>query len=108
MIPGDVWIIDLGTPIGVESAFMRPALIVGSPRMRGPLTLVCPLTTTMRDYPWRVEVESSPSSGLSRTSYVQVEHLRSISSSRGVARLGRIDAADWHQVRAVLRMLLDL
>lgn len=108
MTPGDVWIIDLGTPIGVESAFRRPALIVGNPRMRGPLALVCPFTTTMRDYPWRVEVESSPTSGLSATSYVQVEHLRSISSARGVARLGRIDAAGWHQVRGVLRILLDL
>ena len=108
MTPGDVWTIDLGTPIGVESAFRRPALIVGSPRMRGPLALVCPLTTTMRDYPWRVEVESSPTSGLSQTSYVQVEHLRSISSARGVARLGRIDAAGWHRVRGVLRILLDL
>jgi mRNA interferase MazF len=106
--PGEIWLIDLGQPVGVESAYRRPAVVVGSPRMRGPLALMCPLTTTMRDFPWRIEVESSSSSGLSRTSYVQCEHLRSISSNRAVTRLGVIDAVSWHRVRGVLRLLLDL
>ena len=108
MTPGYIWLIDLGQPTGVESAYRRPALIVGSPRMRGPLALMCPLTTTVRDYPWRVEVESTLSSGLQKTSYVQCEHLRSISSSRAITRLGRIGALGWHRVRGVLRLLLDL
>ena len=52
----EIWLIDLGNPVGSEAAFIRPAIVVGNPRMSGPLALLCPLTTTPRDYPWRVEI----------------------------------------------------
>lgn len=100
--------VDLGEPVGVEAAYRRPALVVGSPRMAGPLVFVCPITTTRRDYPWRVELEASGLNGLAHTSYVQCEHLRSISSARGVARLGRAGLPAWQSVRQILRRLLDL
>ena len=104
----DIWLIDLGNPIGSEAAFVRPAVVVGSPRMTGPLALVCPLTTTPRDYPWRIEIDPDPVNGLARSSYVQAEHVRSVSTMRSVRRLGRIDVVRFEQVRRVLRILFDL
>lgn len=87
---------------------MRPAIVVGSPRMTGSLALVCPLTTTRRDYRWRVEIEPAHSNGLSQVSHVQVEHVRSISTARGVRRLGYVDGVTFEQIRVVLRILFDL
>jgi mRNA interferase MazF len=104
----EIWLIDLGNPVGSEAAFIRPVIVVGNPRMSGPLALVCPLTTTPRDYPWRVEIEPDSTNGLSATSHAQVEHVRSVSTARAVARLGRIDAVSFERVRAVLRVLFDL
>lgn len=108
MRPGEIWLVDLGEPVGVESGLARPALVVGSPRLAGPLAFVCPLTSTKRDYPWRVEVEADGVTGLERTSYVQCEHLRAISSTRGLVRLGYAGLPAWHRVKHVLRRLLDL
>lgn len=104
----EIWLIDLGHPIGVEAAFTRPGIVVGSPRMSGPLALVCPLTTTRRDYPWRVEIEPDGTNGLAEVSYAQVEHVRSIASARGLRRLGRVDSAAFQDIRRVLRILFDL
>ena len=104
----EIWLIDLGDPIGSEAAFIRPAVTVGSPRMSGPLALVCPLTTVPRDYPWRIEIEPDGANGLASTSYAQVEHVRSVSTGRAVARLGRVDVVTFERIRAVLRILFDL
>ncbi len=55
---GDVWLIDLGEPVGHEPGFTRPALVVSDDRFnRHGLAVVCPLTRSHRDYPSRVEVE---------------------------------------------------
>ncbi len=108
MLTGELWSMDLGNPVDPESGLTRPALVVSPPRFTGPLRVVCPLTTTRRSYPWRLEVEPSPLNGLNAVSYVQTEHLRSISSARGVRRLGSLDAVTMTQVRRVLALLLDL
>ena len=108
MKPGELWLLDLGDPLGHEAGFRRPALVVGDPRIRGSLALVCPLTTTRRDYPWRVEVEADDRNGLTSTSYVQCEHIRSISTARAVTRLGVAGLPAWHQVQFTLRQLLGL
>lgn len=108
MQPGDVVLVNLGLPVGSETGFRRPALVVGDRRFRGSLLIVCPLTTTRRNYPWRVEIEADDRTGLARTSYVQCEHLRSVATVRCVERLGVAGLPTWHAVRHTLRRLLDL
>ena len=70
--------------------------------------MVCPLTTTRLAYPWRVELEPDERNGLRQTSYVQTEHLRSLSTARGLHRVGVVDDLAWLRVRRVLALLLDL
>ncbi len=108
MLTGDLWSMDLGTPVDPEPGLIRPALVVSPARFTGPLRIVCPLTTTRRTYPWRLEIEPDDVNGLSAVSYVQTEHLRSISATRGARRLGSLDALTMMQVRRVLALLLDL
>lgn len=108
MRTGELWQVDLGEPVDPEAGLLHPALVVSAPRFTGPLRLVCPVTTTRRDYPWRIEVEPAPSNGLAETSYVQTEHVRAIATARGVRRLGDLDPVLFLQVRGVLARLLDL
>lgn len=108
MLTGEMWSFDLGTPVDPEAGLRHPALVVSARRMAGPLRMVCPLTTTRRDYPWRTEIEADENNGLHHTSYVQAEHLRSISTARGVRRLGAVDPLTLMQVRRVLALLLEL
>lgn len=106
--PGDLWLVDLGVPLGSQTGFRRAALVVGDRRLSGSLALVCPLTTTRRDYPWRIEIAADDRSGLRETSYVQCEHLRSVATARFIHRLGVAGLPTWHAVRQTLRRLLDL
>jgi mRNA-degrading endonuclease toxin of MazEF toxin-antitoxin module len=108
MLTGELWRFDLGEPIDPEAGFDHFGLIVSPPRFTGPLRVVCPLTTTRRRYPWRIEIEPSPTNGLKRTSYVQTEHLRSISVDRGDYRLGALDPVLFMAVKHTLKLLLDL
>lgn len=104
---GDLWRVDFGDPESPESGLRRPALVVSSDRMHtGRLTIVCPLTTTMKPYPWRVEIESDAGNGLAVTSYVQVEHVRSISTTRLRERIGAVDGITLATVQRVLDLLL--
>lgn len=108
MLTREVWALDLGTPVDPEAGFHRLALVVSAPRFSGPLRLVCPLTSTQRPYPWRIELEPSRPNGLRHTSYVQTEHVRSISTTRAMRRLGTVDDVSWFSVQRILRLLFDL
>jgi mRNA interferase MazF len=106
--PGDLWNVDLGEPVDASAPGPHLVLVVSPSRFTGPLRLVCPLTTTHRPYPWRVEIEPDSLNGLSRTSYVQTEHVRALSTSRATKRVGTLEDVQFLQVKSVLRLLLDL
>lgn len=90
---------------------MRPGLIVSDDRLHHPnlrLAIVVPGTTTLRQLPLHVVVEPDSDNGLDRRTAFQVEQVRSISTSRLVERLGRLDAESRHTVDEILRNALAL
>lgn len=109
--PDEIWLVDFGVPFPSEPAHRRPALVVGPPAAFGtgmPFVLVCPLTTVHRGLSLHLELEPEPSNGLSVTSYIQCEQLRSIGTHRLIERLGVIDATSSAHVWAIARTLLGL
>ena len=108
MLTGEIWQFDLGEPVDPEASFDHFGLIISPPRFTGPLRMVCPITSTRRSYPWRIEIEPTPDNGLKTISYTQTEHLSSIAVRRGRYRLGTVDQVTLLQVKHVLKTLLDL
>lgn len=105
---GELWLIDLGDPIGHEAGDSRPALVVSDDRANVyGLAVVCPITSNRRNYPTHVEVEPGES-GLAMTSYIQAEQVRTISGHRLTHRLGTADSPVMAQVERALRFLLRL
>jgi len=105
---GSIWLVDLGDPIGHESGFRRPALVVSVDSFNAHgLVTVCPMTRTRSPYPTRVQIEPADA-GLADVSYAQVEHLRTISTGRLVERVGAVDVVVMARVERVLRYLLGL
>lgn len=103
-----MWDLDLGTPVDHEAAFLRPALVVSADRFNAHnLVTVCAINRTRKAYPTRVEVQPG-SSGLDVASYIQVEHVRTVSVERLVRRRGRVSTAHLQAVERILRLLLDL
>lgn len=106
----EFWLVDFGEPFPGEPAHHRPALVLGPPDTFGsdfPFVIVCPLTTTRRGLSIHVEVEARDHTGLSETSYVQCELLRSVNRHRLAHRLGTIDAEARRRTTEIVKALLN-
>jgi mRNA interferase MazF len=107
----ELWLVEFGVPYPGEPANRRPALIVGPPESFGPafpFVILLPLTTTHRGLSLHVEVDANSATGLSETSYIQCELVRSVNRRRLMQRLGAIDGPTGHQVATIIRTLLNL
>lgn len=107
--PDELWVVDVGDRFPGEPARRRPALVVGPPTTFGPdfpFVLVCPLTTTRRGLSLHIEVEPGAATGLTDTSYVQCELLRSVDRRRLVHLLGVVDVTVSRGVAEVIDTLL--
>lgn len=107
---GELWLIDLGEPLGHEQGRRRPALIMSSDgwNRHAAMLVVIPLTRTRHQMPTRVEIEPSPANGLRETSYARVEDIRSISAARLVQRMGQVDPVGLALVARTIRIFLEV
>jgi mRNA interferase MazF len=83
----EVWLISLDPSRGSEIKKTRPCLVVSPDEMNQPLqtALVAPMTTTVRNYPTRLNVTFRGKNG-----QVALDQLRAVDRQRLVRRLGVI------------------
>ena len=88
----ELYLIDLDPTIGVEMKKTRPCLIVSPDEMNRNVqsVIVAPLTTNFRNIPSRVKIDVSDSNGLSETSYVALDQIKTIDKKRCKKRIGMI------------------
>ena len=85
---GDFNALTLAQQSGHEQRGRRPALVVSNDlfNQRTGLCVVCPITSTRRDYPFHVPIPE----GQAVTGFVMVEQVRSIDfGARKAKRIGR-------------------
>ena len=107
---GEIWLVGLDPTKGREQAGMRRALVVSVDIFNhgaAELVVVIPITSKAKGIPLHVEV-TPPEGGLTMTSFVKCEDLRSISTFRLVRRLGKVSIQTTEQVEDRLRILLGL
>lgn len=107
---GEIWLVGLDPTKGREQAGMRPALVVSVDIFNhgaAELVVVIPVTSKAKGIPLHVEV-TPPEGGLTMTSFVKCEDVRSISTSRLVRRLGKVSGQTVESVEDRLRILLGL
>lgn len=105
---GEVWLVDLGEPLGHEAGYRRPIVVASSDKFnRFGLFAGLPVTRSRRGYPTHVELAPGES-GLTETSYIQAEQVTSLSTERLVTRLGRADFLTMHGVERVMRLFFEL
>ena len=107
---GDIWLLDLGDPIGREQAGRRPAVVVSDDAMNdGPsgLVIVVPVTTARRGLPSHIELDDG-STGLDEVSYAKCEDVKSVSERRLISCLGQTPPPALFQIEQALRFLLRL
>ena len=107
---GEIWLLDLGEPIGHEQGWQRPVLVVSSDEWNrhAETVTVLPLTRTRHGLPTRVELEPNPHNGLTDGSYARCEDIRSVSDRRLVRRLGVSDDVVMHVIGRTIRTFLEV
>ena len=82
---GEIWKVKLYPIRGSEQDGIRPCLIVSPNSMNKSLSIliVLPMTTQLRDWPSRIEINFD-----NRIGQACVEHIRSVSKERFVEKLG--------------------
>lgn len=85
---------------------LRPALVISVDSIGVlPLRMVVPVTDwkpSYANFPWFVELPTSPSNGLSKDSGADAFQTKSISLSRFVRRLGTVTAAQLDEVASAI------
>lgn len=107
---GEIYLADLGAPVGHEQLLVRPVLVLSAqPWLDSipPVVVVVPLTRTRRDAATHVEIEPG-TSGLKQTSYAKCEDLRAVSVERLGALFGTADDVAIARIDVITRRLLGL
>lgn len=107
---GDIWLVDLNPTRGHEQAGKRPCLVVSVDLFNqgaSGLAVVLPITSTDKGIPFHVEV-NPPEGGLTQTSFIKCEDVRSISVERLDQKWGVVSATTMNIIEERLRILLGL
>lgn len=81
---GEVWYVDLNPTRGHEQSGTRPCLIISDDGFNhglSGLVIVLPITSKRKNIPSNIEIKP-PEGGLTMTSYIKCEDIRSISIER--------------------------
>lgn len=106
----DIWLADLNPGIGTEPGKIRPVIIVQSDFLNNvhPSTLICPITTNVNRTSKILRINLSNNSGLTKSSDILVDQIRSIDNKRLIKKLGTIPSNLRNQLNINLRIILDL
>lgn len=99
---GDVHLVSLDPTTGSEIRKTRPCLVLSPNELNQYLrtTIVAPMTTGGRAYPWRV-----PCRFQRRAGFVAIDQIRAVDTARLTRRLGRLSSAT---VTKVLQALQEM
>ena len=107
---GEIWRADLEPVRGHEQGRVRPVLIISNNILNhGPsdLLTIVPLTTKARPLRAFLRIDP-PEGGLSQTSYIICDQVRTITKERIGRRFGGISPRNLSEVERRLKFLLDL
>jgi mRNA interferase MazF len=104
----EIWFADLNPVEGSEQKGYRPVVIISGNLLNQYLqvVIVCPLTTKIKNYQGNLILEPDKTNNLSATSEVLTFHVRSISKSRLVKKIGEISNAELTKVKTGLDDIL--
>jgi len=108
MKQGEIWEMYFDPTKGSEQKGRRPAVIISGNLLNKYLSvvIVCPLTTSIKNYKGNVVLEPTSLNGLAKTSEVLTFHIRSVSKERLKNKLGRINNKELETIKQGLSDIL--
>lgn len=109
---GEVWLVNLNPTIGQEISKTRPAIIVNNDTVGIlPLKVIVPITDWKDRYanrPWMIKLEPNNSNGLIKDSAVDTFQVRSLSQTRLVKKLGKLNDSEMKQITIAIAIVLKI
>ena len=108
MMQRDIYLANLDPAIGSEQQGVRPVLIISGDALNEmtELSIICPLTTKIKNYPGSVVVAKNLQNGLTDDSEVLVFQVRIVAKKRLIRKIGTITEAELVQVKQGLMDVL--
>ena len=93
MKQGEIWEMYFDPTTGSEQSGRRPAVIISGNLLNQYLkvVIVCPLSTSVKNYKGNVVLQPNAQNGLQKESEVMVFHVRSVAKERLKRKIGTID-----------------
>lgn len=116
MLRGEIWLVKLDPTLGTEISKTRPAVIVNDNAIGIlPLKVIVPITDWKESFitrPWMVylepNLEPTTENGLSKQSSADAFQVRSVSETRLVKQLGKLDKTTMQKIAAALAIVLSI
>ena len=108
---GDIYLVSFDPTVRTEIQKTRPALVIQNDigNQYSPITVVAAITSKFDVPPYPTEVVMEPrDSGLSRTSAVLLNHIRSVDRQRLIKRMGRASPEVMGRVGRAIQISLGL
>ncbi len=103
---GEIWTVRFDPAIGAEIQKIRPAAVINVPEVgRLPLRIIVPLTDWRDSYsalPWFISIPASPLNNLAKDSGADAFQIKSISTKRFIACIGRVTDEELEKIISAL------
>ncbi|MGB0879258.1 MAG: type II toxin-antitoxin system PemK/MazF family toxin [Polaribacter sp.] len=108
MKQGEIWELYLNPTKGSEQNGRRPAVIISGNMLNKYLqvVIVCPMTTSIKNYKGNLIIEPNEINGLPKVSEVLTFHVRSVSKTRLDKKIGKIPISDVEIIKKTLNDIL--
>lgn len=90
---GSIYYADLNPVIGSEQNGVRPVVVISGDAMNNNfgICVVCPLTTSKKNYPGSVKIKPNSFNGLREPSQILTFQIRTISKKRILEKIGVLE-----------------
>ena len=112
MLRGEIWLVKLDPTIGTEISKTRPAIIVNDNAIGIlPLKVIVPITDWKEPFatrPWMIRLDPNVTNGLGKLSGADTFQVRSVSETRLVKQLGKLDDTAMVAISEALAIVLAI
>jgi mRNA interferase MazF len=110
MLQGEIWDVYLNPTKGSEQAGRRPVVVISGNLANTYLNvvIVCPLTTSIKNYKGNLIMNPNSVNGLNEKSEVLTFHIRSISKERFQTKIGDISKSELDKIKVCLDDILRM
>lgn len=101
---GEIWWVNLNPTVGSETCKKRPCLILQNDQGNkySQTTIVAPLLSGLKTYPFTVNIKKTSENGLDQNRYIDLSQMRAVDAQRISNKQGILEEFYWEQIQEAI------